>query len=1064
MVKKIIFKKKYKLILLLFCFFNLHFVEAQITLSGIVVNQTGIPIDGATVKLRSFSEGFITKSDGKFSLNVNNNKLQNDFLIVSFVGYETYEIKVNLQSSQSNFIIELIANANLLDEVVTTGSAQKSKRRELGNSINTISGGSLQNSGSGNLFNSLQGKVLGAQITQNSGDPAGGVTIRIRGIKSLQGSSDPLYVIDGVIISNYSTNVSQTALNAQAGDANLGQNRAVDINPDDIETINIINGAAAAAQYGSRASNGVVLITTKKGKTGAAQFNFSTNFGINELRKKVPITTYGKQFGLPRLRLNTITILDPNGGVTNPPYSWANTNGVTLDSVYRNGTETYLASNLADVTRYDYQDLIFRQAFTQDHNLNISGGTNNTKYYFSVGYLKNEGIIKGTDFNRINLKSRLDQTVNKWFKFSLGLSYINSFSNEKANGNVFYSPINSINITNNIYDITKRDASGNLQAVEPSRVNPLSTIEDMTFTQGINRTISNVQLNFNPIKNLTIDWITGVDYYNQVGRSFIKAYPYQAVAGLPAERWPNGFASHTTNSVFLINNDLNINYNIIFNQDFNLNLLAGFNHQFQQVELLRTSGQSLAPFIETINGATGSTVTSGYGIDKFSLFGTYGQATFGYKSLLYITGAIRQDNSTKFSASQATQYYPKLSGSLIVSEFYKNSNFVDIINSIKVRASYGQSGNIAGIGSYDRFWQFNSIAYLDKTTIVPSATLANNDVRPERMAEIEGGFDISFDKNRYNFSFTYFNQQITDLVVNRTLASSEGGTSIINNVGKMENTGLEIMVNIVPIRSKNWNWDVTFLYSSYKNKILDLGGTTTLIALNTVTGAPIYLIKGQSASQFYGTFYARDANGNFVLTNQGFTQTQKGTQSTTNPLAYTPSTTSDAFGNPSGNEVRGLIGNPNPDFTGSISSNLSYKGLTFSFVLDALQGAQVFNADKRTRQGVGIGDYAELEYRGQIKRGYIFSTYTNEEWRIDDGSFIKLREVSLRYRFNDLGKNSLIKALTIGVVGRNLLSWDNYNGYDPETNAGGNNDLFRGVDFGNVPIPRSYQVQLNLNF
>ncbi|MCX8480541.1 MAG: TonB-dependent receptor, partial [Sediminibacterium sp.] len=652
--------------------------------------------------------------------------------------------------------------------------------------------------------------------------------------------------------------------------------------------------------------------------------------------------------------------------------------------------------------------------------------------------------------------------INNWAKISAGISYINSFANEKSNGNVFYSPINSIWITNNIYDINKRDGLGNLLSVEPSRVNPLSTIEDMNFTQEVNRTINNLQLTLTPIKNLTFDWIIGIDYYNQAGRSFIKPYPYQSVANLPLERYPNGFAANATNSVLLYNNDINVSYLYEITNDFKLNAIAGFSYQFSKSEFVRASGEGLAPFIETVSGATNN-FGVGYGLDKYDLSGVFGQATFSFKNLAFITGAIRQDKSSKFSINQSTQTYPKFSGSFILSDlkFYKNSSIKDIINSIKLRSSWGQAGNLAGIGSYDRFWQYNPISYLGKNTIIPSSALANQDVRPEKTTEFEYGFDLSFLNSKINVIANFYNQQIADLVVNRTLASTSGGLSIVNNVGEMENKGIELMLQVNPIKSNNFNWEFSIIYSSNTNKIIKLG--TPSIAISNAAGAPVYLFEGQPASVFYGTFYARDANGNFILTPQGFTQTQKGTQLATTPLSYTTSTTTDAFGHIGGSEVRKIIGNPNPSYTSSFSNSLTYRNLTFSFLIDMVQGVSVFNADKRTRQGVGIGDLAEKEYKGLVPRGTIYSIYLNEEWRIDDGSFIKLREVSLSYNLKVL-KSKFIKNASISLIGRNLISWDNYNGYDPETNAGGNNDILRGVDFGNVPIPKTYRLQFNLNF
>jgi TonB-linked SusC/RagA family outer membrane protein len=1018
------------------------------TFKGKVTDGKGDLVIGASVQIKGTTTGGVSDTNGNYSFVASLQSGTYEVMARS-VGYKDATKSVSL-GNQNTVNLDFVLSDDImnLDEVVVTGSTVKESRRQLGNAMSSVKAEQLQQTGTNNLVSALQGKIPGAQITQNSGDPAGGLTIRLRGVKSIQGSSDPLYVIDGIIVSNNSTNVSQTALAGQIGtQASVGTNRLADLNPNDIESINVINGAAAAAQYGSRAANGVVIITTKRGKSGTPKINFSTSFSTNELRKKVYVSTYGKQFGFAGLRLHTIGAISAAQIAANP--------GTTTVGINRNGeANTNLATNLVDVTRYDYQDQIFRTGMGNDNNLSISGGSEKTQYFVSMNYGKNEGIVKGTDFTKYGLRVRVDQRLTSWAKLSAGLSYINSFSNEKANGNVFYSPINSINITNNIWDITQRDAAGNLKAVEPTRVNPLTTVETMQFSQSVNRTINDLQLNLTPFKGFAIDWIVGVDAYSQVGKNLIPPYPYQAEAGLPAERYPTGYASTTTNNATFFNTDLNISYERQLSSDLKMNLVAGTSYQFSQADYLRSSGEKLSPFIETLNG--GSTVTSGYGLDRYNLSGTFGQATFGYKNMAFITGAIRQDRSSKFSPSETNQLYPKLSASFVPSDMkgWKESSIANVVNSFKLRLSYGQAGNLTGIGSYDRFWQYLPINYLSTNTIVPSSQLANARVRPERMSETEFGFDAALFKNKVGLTMTIYDQYITDLVVNRVIAPSSGGTSIVNNTGEMSNKGIEIGLNINPIKTKDFRWDFSVMFNSNRNRVEKLG--TPLVAINNVAGAPSFLIEGQPASVFFGVPYARDASGNLLLNSQGFPQREQGTQA-----GATFTTKRDGNGQPTGGFVNGIIGNPNPNWTGSFASAIQYKKLSLRFLLDAVQGLSVFNADFRTRQGVGVGEIAEQELKGEVKRGYIFSNYLIEEWRIDNGSFVKLRELALTYQLPAI-KN--VGSASISLIGRNLVSWDSYRGFDPETNAGGNSDMLRGVDFGNVPIPRSYQLQLNVSF
>ncbi len=735
-------------------------------------------------------------------------------------------------------------------------------------------------------------------------------------------------------------------------------------------------------------------------------------------------------------------------------------------SIYRDGTMTPLASNLVDVTRYNYFDQIFRTGTGTDNNLSVTGGNENTQYYVSAGFLQNQGIIKGTDFTRYSLRARVDQRLTNWAKVTVGLSYANSLSNEKANGNVFYSPINSVNITNNIYDITQRDAAGNLLAVEPSRVNPLSTIEDMKFSQQVSRTISSVQLNLTPLKGLSIDYVAGIDAYSQFGKNYIRPYPYQAVAGLPAARYPGGFAANATNQVVQFNNDLNVSYLRQFGENFKLNAVAGYSYQYFQSDYSTASGQNLSPFIETVSGASNTTYNLNYGLDRFGLSGLFAQANIGYRNLAFVTGAIRRDQSTKFSPTQTNQYYPKISGSLILSDldFWKAATFGQVFNSLKLRASYGEAGNLANLPTYGRFYQFNPVGFLGKNTVTPGTQLANPDVQPERMGELEGGIDMGFLSGRIGLSVTAYQQKISNLLVNRTLAPSTGGTNIFNNVGAMQNKGFEIMLDVNPLKTKDFSWDFTVIYNHNRNKVTDLGGLTVIdVGAEDTSGAPVRLLLNQPVGVFFGTGYARNTDGTLLLSPSGFPQSERTTSANVGTTDFVPDHSGpDGQPNTKSPLANVIIGNPNPKWTGSFSTNLSYKKLNLHILLDAVQGVDVFNADKRTRQGVGLGDYAERELRGELPRGYIFGIYNTQEFRVDPGSYTKLREVSLSYTLPQLVK--AISRLNVSLIGRNLYSWDKYTGFDPETNAGGNNDLIRAVDFGNVPIPRTYQLKLTATF
>jgi hypothetical protein len=333
--------------------------------------------------------------------------------------------------------------------------------------------------------------------------------------------------------------------------------------------------------------------------------------------------------------------------------------------------------------------------------------------------------------------------------------------------------------------------------------------------------------------------------------------------------------------------------------------------------------------------------------------------------------------------------------------------------------------------------------------------LANETVKPERQKELEIGTDMAFFNNRLSLTFNWYQKRVEDLLINRVIAPTNGFSSLLDNFGSLENNGYEVVLKGSPVSNKDLRWDVTLIYNHNRNKVLEVGPSLTLIS--TTTGAPISLLEGHPIGVFYGTFFALDANGNQVKNTSGIPQLEKGVQNS--PLSYTPQR--DANGLPSGTTLRKVIGDPNPDYTATLTNELTYKRLSLSLQIDAVQGVDVFNADFRTRQGVGNGTVAEQEHNGQIPRGYILGVYQIEEWRVDDGSFVKLREVALNY---NVGKFKFFKDLTLSLSGRNLISWDDYKGYDPEVNSAGQSTLLRGIDFGSVPIPASFRFGISAKF
>ncbi len=1010
-------------------------LAAQVRISGRVTGPQNEGLPGITVQVQGTNFATSTDATGAYLLTT---QLRPGTYELQFTGVgfraETRPMQVSGNTAQT-IDVQLAEDAAKMDEVVVTGTSAGTTRRQLGSYISTVRSEDLTKGVATNALQALQGKTAGAQITQNNGDPAGGISVRLRGISSISSSSEPLYIVDGVIVNNATTRVTNTSGNYDGANfiGTIGQNRMVDINPADIDRIEVLNGAAAAAIYGSRANAGVVQIFTKRGKSGAPQINFSTQMIVSSLRKQVPFNQAPTKFG------------------------------GTPDAYTQDIIQTPLLSNTTAVTRYNYQDYIFRTGIGTDNNVSISAGSDRTRFFASGSYFYNQGIVKNTDFQRFSFRANVDQNISNTLSLTAGLNYTNSTANEKPDGNSFFSPLNSINIIGNFHDLFTRDANNNLRAVgERGRVNPVSVIEDIKQKQNTSRVIANAGLKFNPIRGLNFNYTIGFDAYGQGGTTFVPPFTYNASTAFLGGGAPgtpqfaeaqNGYASAASNNFFQVNHDLSGNYSFNINDKLGSVTQVGYSVQYERQHYVLAQGRGLAPVVRSVSGAT-TILPPADERTELSISGVYLQQNFKYNNNLFLTGAVRVDGSSVFGEDQRSQVYTKLSGSYVMSgdEWFKSKFF----NLLKFRAAYGESGNLTGIGAYSRFNTYLSTSYLGRTSFTSPTTLANENVKPERQTEIEVGTDIAVLNNRISLTANYYVKRVKDLLINRVIAPTVGFSSLQDNFGELENKGFELILNASPVSSKDFQWNTTLIFNRNRNKAVRIGQSLTLLSINA--GAPVAIIEGQPIGIFYGSFFARDANGGQVKNATGIPQIERGVQNST--LSYTPGR--DNAGLPSGTTtLRKILGDPNPDWTGTLVNELSYKGFNFRLQFDAVQGVDVWNADWRTRQGVGNGEVAEQEHRGQLPRGYIAGIYAIEEWRIDDGSFVKLREASLSYNF---GTRKMFKDLTLSVSGRNLVSFDNYKGYDPEVNAGGQSTILRGIDFGAIPIPRTISFGLSTKF
>lgn len=973
------------------CLFQLTLVswaQSTYTISGEIRNvQDGEPIIGATVLILGTTLGNLTDTEGQFSISAPLSSGTYE-IQVNAIGYEPATQEIQLGSEFSVSVdISLTEDFLRLSEVVITGASVATSKKQLGNSISTVNISDIENSGARSIDQALAGKITGAQVTQNSGNPAGGISIRLRGPSTIVGNSDPLYIIDGVIVNNDSPELIDLG--------GYAQNRLVDINPQDIERIEVIKGASAAAIYGSRASNGVVQIFTKRGNRGKPRITLETSININSLRKKIEYNEVPLAWEDPFDRTNLTTI---------------------------------------PAERFDLQEEFFETGVGTENFLSISGGNENTTYYLSGSYLLNEGIIANTDFERYNGRIRIDQVMNNWATVSFGGSYTFSESQEVPNGgiNSAYGAITGFLFSDNSINPFP-DESGVFPVTSPlvARTNPLEAISRFDFGQQTSRFIGDVQFNVTPFKGFKANLIFGLDTYTQSGDAFIP--------NVNTSPSVNGFARRADANVLQINTDLNLSYEKAISDNIQSTTSGGLTLQYDRNRTVAISVDRLNANIRTVDG--GTITGAGEFRSERTIQGAFIQQTFGLWDKLFITGAGRIDGSSVFGEDERVQFFPKVGGSYVLSAepFWENSGIGSVVNSLKIRSSWGQAGNLTALGPFDRFTNYNSVSFVGQPGLVPSTLLGNPDLKPERQTEFEVGVDFALLDSRIGVEFTYYNMDVEDLLLNRVLEPSTGFGSRFENVGSMTNEGIEILFKAVPIQTNDLQWAITTTFSDNNNEVTEIVGERIILAGSFGTNA---VIPGEPLGVFFRQFYARDDDGNIILDDDGFP---------------TRGTNEDGSANK-------ILGDPNPEWIGSLISELDYKNFSFRFQFDAVQGFDVFNWNRRLLDNVifgggeGVGEELlgnQLKGLGSVEAG-IFEEF------VEDGSFIKLREISLGYTINPALTS--IRNIRLSLIGRNLVSFDDYSGWDPESNATGQSNGVRGFDFAEVPIPRSFRLGVTVNF
>jgi len=947
--------------------------QETFTIRGTVVSAADqTPLAGARVVIRGTTLSTATNARGVYTLLARLSPGEY-VLVASQVGRQTGSATVRLggQAVVEAAPIVLAEGAITLDEMIVTGTAAPTSRRAMGTSVSTVSAEQLQQTPALTIDQALQGKVSGAVITSNTGTPGGGVSIRLRGTGSITGGAEPLYIVDGVIIDN---NADEQI---NVGYRSNPVNRLADLDPADIERIEVLKGAAAAALYGSRANNGVVQIFTRRGRAGRPQFTASSRYTRSDLATRLDFA---------------LTPKNPDGTAA---------------------------------VRYDPQDLLFREAGGQDVHVGVSGGAEQTRYFLSGNWVQQDGIMRGSAHEKVNLRLNLDQDLSSRYTISAGVNYVRSntdliISGEQGEGGL----LTAIMFTPTTTNLAARNPeTGELLNTAGTLPNPLAVIENWDLDQVVDRFVGSFQARANPLRDLTFEYRLGYDSYRMETQQFIPRTPNIA---------PDARAVSANRGSRLINNDLV--GNLIWSplSDLQMTSSAGMNHTYQRVDQLNASARDIVPGTRLVRGAVQFASESQ---TETATLGVFAQQQASFRERLFLTGALRWDASSTFGSDERWQFYPKASASYVVSEepFFRESFLGGRVGELRLRAAIGFAGNQPPLGAaYARESRYGTTVNVDRLGLVPLSAAGNPELKPEREREVELGMDISAFDDRVGVQATWYDQHTSDLLLPRPFAPSSGVGSRLDNVGELSNRGVELQLETVNLAGERFGWSTTVIYSRNRNRLEKLIGDPYFVGYGN------RIEEGQPIGVLFLPAYMRDEQGTIV------------TDATGPRLAAT----------------RQIVGNPWPDYTASLSNEFRVgKSLTFSFLLDGQFGHELWNQSRRIMDIFGAGPLYDALLRGEITQPQRARLQSIWEYYVEDASFVKLRDATVRFNVPArLTRRIGAGAVQLEVQGRNLHTWTDYSGYDPEINMFGLNTVERGVDFAVYPNARQVSFGVRLNY
>lgn len=1073
-------KKLILSLVVILCFVSYTMAQNRTITGTVKGKEDNLPLPGVTVKLIGAQGGALTNSDGKFSFVL---PAGAKAITVSSLGYISQTLRI---TSSDVYNVILIGESQGLSEVVVTANAIKREKRTLGYSAPTLGTSELTQGQNPSVINSLGGKVAGVNISSSSNTPGSSSRVVLRGGSSISGNNQALIVVDGVPIDNSSVIGGASSL----ASVDFG-NRGNDINPDDVASVTVLKGPAAAALYGSRASNGALIITTKTGVKGAkAQITFSTANTFSSILKLPDLQNeYGQgYYDVPGTNTsNTTYVSDPKENWSwGAPFTGENQEwGQMIDGVRQTKPYSALKNNIRD---------FFDTGFATDNNLGFSGGGEKTTFYLGLNSLNSNGTFPGNKdtFNKYNV--RFNGTAELGDKFTAGVSFnysqinSNQVAGGQSSGSVFDNvlqtprdiPLTQLKDLNNKYNGFGTNVAGTYGYYGAYSMNPYWVLDNYDNFDNVNRITGNFNIGYKPIKWLDIKERVGLDTYTDRRRELAPKYSF-----VPADeagnydiddnaKISNGSYTVSQFNVNEIVHDLMVTANHKFNEDFEGSLMLGNNLRMRNtttsVNGTNASGGLVQEGWYNLKNSNGPIDVITDNITNRRLFGFYADLNLSYKNMLFLEATARNDWSSTLPKHNNSFFYPSVSASFLFSELLKKSSGFDFLDYGKIRSSYAQVGNdtdpyqlLNTITKGEILGNFGSTVFPfgNVAAFMAGSTLGNKNLKPEKTSSFEVGTELGFFKNRLSVDFSYYSNNSKNQILSIPVPISTGYRFAVTNAGEVQNKGIELSLRGMPIKtSYGLNIELYGTFTKNKSEVVELMNGVPQISVGGFSGMSIVAAVGKPYGEFYGVTEAKDAQGRTIV------DSETGMPLTTSEAQY--------------------LGSYNPQYQASLGTNINYKNLSLNVLFDTKHGGVFYSRTKDIMAFTGTSAETGGERINTIFPNSVYLDangnsvpnttigYNKQDYypnrsagaNIVDATYVKLRTLSLAYTFNKAQlKNSKISSLSVGIFGNNLFIWtpDSNQYADPEVNSAGAGNA-QGFDFTAQPSVRNYGLNVKVSF